>query len=794
MPTVPTAPAVPAFPTYAEWLSGHDDDVLVDLLWRLRAFHGFHGSTGGSRDILGAVTDIAALRRLTAVDLAVLHALVTSGAAAAPVGTDDVTARLTELCDIAGTQAPQRPDAATVAGTIGTLATWGLVYGPGLSLTGGGGPGNDPGSMMVPGHMPPLFAGTTDLPWLLVDGYRCPVPTEELPGVLEDLPSRQHRLLETLGVSGGIGHSATLNDPERPLAKMVAAGLLDQLDDQTARLSPRVAAAIAGLVVPSPGGDFTRPANPADVHPDDRTDASAVSRAVETVRLVTDVLTEVGRTPLRPLAAGGVGVREVSRLAKVLADKDSPEAVTDALVMCRHADLVARGLPLPTPQGNTGTGDHWAVTDRGVRFLSAPLARRWAMLLDGWRDSAHAAWLADSPDAHLLQESLDLPEVAALRGVTADVLVNNTGDRSPADLLWRLRPSVAAVTTTESLDGVLSESVSLGLSADGAPSSVAVTLTADGSESDLAEALDGILPDPVRMLIIQGDMTILAPGLLDTDTERQLQVFADVESTGMASVWRVTRESMQRAAEGGGDAGEIESFLRSMAPEIPQSLHYLIQDTFRNHEREEPVVGSTAASVLTVPDAATMDTIMATPAAAETGLRRIAPTVAISSTQLSQVVEALEDDGVQISVEGDSAHVSGPGAQGLLSVVPDPNRPAPSRDEVSDQLAGAVESFRRARQADLDGTGGGAGHGNGADGTSGETVREPREIMAALRRAYDHGTQVEVSYVDAAGSAVRDWISVVTMSPVAIVAVTEAGGRSLQIQPHRVAWVTTPGA
>lgn len=781
-----------SFPTYADWLSGHPDDVLVDLLWRLRAFH------PGS---LGSVSDVAALRRLDATGLAVLHALVAAGADHRPVELEEVTATLAQMWDDAGTDPDHRADTPTVQATLHTLATWGLVFGPALTVSPQA-PDTPPGPVKVPVHLPPLFSATTDLPWVLVDGYRCPIPTDQLPAVLDALPTRQRRLLDTLELSGGIGHSATLDDPDRPLARMISAGLLDRVDSQTARLSPRVSACIAGRVVPRPGGDFSPREDPAhpDTHPDARTDATAVARVVETARLVADVLEQVGNTPVRPLNAGGVGVREIARLAKALALDAA--VVSDTLVLCRHADLIAVGLPVPAPRDVVGDGDFWCLSERGATYLSAPLSRRWAMLLDGWRHSPHAPWLAggtggtggtgDTRDtgatagAHLLQDSLDVPGAAALRGVVA------AGGRvMTAEELWRARPSVAAVTPVAAVDSVHDEGVILGLSADGEASSAALALAAvaaDGDDSDnssaedrLTAALADVLPPPVGMLIIQGDMTILAPGLLDADTEARLRAFADVESTGMASVWRVTRESMQRAVEYGETAEGIEDFLAGMAPDVPQSLWYLVQDTFRTHRPDAPVIGSTAASVLTAPDEKSMAAIMDTEAAENTGLRLLSPTVAASSVQLSLIVEALEDEGVTVNVDGGGTGRAT--AAPVFSTVPDPQRAVTSFPQVADQLAGAVEGFRRTRQNEDED----AGH-------SGDTTRvnDPRAIMAALRHAYDAGTPVEISYVDATGSAVHEWISVVTMSPVSIIGVTEAGGQSLHIQPHRVAWVATP--
>lgn len=768
-----------SFPTYADWLSGHADDTLADLLWRLRAFHPGSGRDGG----LSTVSDVAALRRLTATELAVLHALVSAGAGSSSAEQAQVTDALEELFDAAGTLPDLRPDPADVTTCLHALASWGLAFGPDLTLdSAGNNDAGSPGAMMVPPHLPALFTSSTDLPWVLVDGYRCPVPTGELPGVLGELPARQRRLLETLEVSGGIGHSATLDDPERPLARMITAGLLDRVDQQTARLSPRVAATIAGRVVPRPGGDFRMPeavAQESDAPgPTDTTDATAVARVVETVRLVADVLTEIGRLPLRPLNAGGVGVREITRLSKAL-EMDSA-VVRDTLVLCRHADLISLGLPLPAPEGIVGHGDFWSLTERGARFLSGPLSRRWAMLLDRWRTSSHAPWLVgDGKDAttHLLQESASASAAASLRE-----LVATAGHAVTAGSLWNLRPAVAAVTTTAALDAVTDEAVILGLTADGRASAAATALATRNDEDELTAALAGVLPAPVGMLIIQADMTILAPGLLDTDTETMLRRFADIESTGMASVWRVTRESMQRAVELGDTAEDIEDFLAGMAPDVPQSMWYLIRDTYRTHRPAPPVVGGTAASVLTAPDEKSMAAIMATDAAAENGLRLLSPTVAASSVQLSVVADALEDEGVTINIDGDTG--AGRASSGpVLATVQDPEQPAASREQVSEQLAGAVEGFRRSRREEQDDA-----------GRTGETVqvREPHAIMVALRTAYDSGTPVEISYVDTAGSAVRDWISVVTMSPVSIIGVTSAGSRSLQIQPHRISWVSSP--
>ncbi|MDN6676424.1 helicase-associated domain-containing protein [Corynebacterium variabile] len=770
------------FPSYGDWLTAHDDATLVDLLWRMRAIHG-----------RTFTADVAALRQLDARSLAVLHGLARAGAAHHPVDASSLSDALTSLFDEAGTPATGRPTTAEIPEVLRSLAHRGLAYGPGLHIdnapTGDDGP--DPFPVAIPGDLQGFFTGTTDLPWALVDGYRCPVPTVDLPDVLAELPDRQRRLLGTLATAGGIGHSASLDDPERPLARMIAAGLLDRVDAETARLSPRVGAVIAGRVTPDPGGDFTTP-EPVPVT--DRADGAGVARAVETLRQVTELLTVLGTAPLRPLGGGGVGVREITRVAK--ATDTTTDEVTGTLLLCRHADLIGPGLPVPAPEVDTAgpDGEVWGVTDRGVEFLAAGMARRWALLLSGWSTSPHSPWEMAETGTHLLQDSLDHPTTAALRELTAElVTVLGPTQDAPADAhdaavqLWRLRPSLAAKTPTQAVAGVLAEAEALGLRADGQSTSAAVALASDAPADALTTALTGVLPAPVSMLIIQADMTVLAPGLLAPDDEAMLRAIADVESTGMASVWRISPESLKRAAAAGETADRVRGFLAGMAPEIPQGLDYLINDAFRS---SGAMTAGTASTILTAPDEATLTSALTMLASLSDGevrdaaLRRIAPTVAVSRTQLSRVVSLLEDAGVRVGVDGDAAATThGP----VLSLVPDPRRPSVSREEVEDQLAGTVEGLRRTRQAVSD-----AEDPEGTDLPDVETVRDPHQIMATLRSAYDRGTRVEISYVNADGSAVQEWISVVTMSPVSIVGVTESDGVSLRIQPHRIAWVAAP--
>ncbi|WP_342003838.1 helicase-associated domain-containing protein [Corynebacterium bovis] len=756
MTTNASSPDGGGVPSFVDWLTDHDDAALVDLLHRLRVLH------PGGRDIIGAVADPHALRHLRAVDLALLHAAVEAGGHEAPVTGADVTAALTTLLDDTG--CTRRPDPADLRDAAGVLARWALLYGPGFRIDGptaAAAEGDwDDAVLAVPAHVARLLDPTTDHLWRRVDVHRCPVPTAELPALVADLPTRQRRLLDTLHASGGIGRSSSLGDPDSPLSGLLRAGVLDRVDDDTARLSGRVSAVVGGTLVSEPGGDL-RPPHPAD--PDPRRDAASVAAAVETLRRLVDLLTDLGRSPLSPLAAGGVGPRELTKVARRL--DVTVDEVAEDVALCRHAGFIACDHPTPAPVDDHG-GPYWAVTARGAEFLDAPLDLRWAMLLRGWTTSPHAPWLADLRGARLLQPELDDAAVAGLRRLVPDLLATAPAD-TPAATVWRLRPAQAAVTRPGDLDAVLAEADRLGL-----PGAAAAAVAATDDVGDLAAALREILPPPVTSLIIQADHTILAPGPLTPEAETWLRRIADRESSGMASVWRVTPESLARAVRAGDTAADIEGFLSSYTREIPQALRYMITDTAR--AAATATVG-TASSYIVGPDAATVDGVVATAATVSPALplRRLAPTVLVSPLQVSAVVEALESAGVRLTLEDGGARVTtGPAP----SRVPDPPSPVPDGRA---EAAAAVEAFRRARVAAP------------VDGDL-RSVREPREVMAALREAYVAGHRVRLAYVDATGSATRDWVSVVTMTPSSIVAVSETGGGSLSVQPHRIASVQVP--
>ncbi|WCZ35988.1 helicase-associated domain-containing protein [Corynebacterium heidelbergense] len=772
----PTPDSVPPedFPTYGQWLAAHEDEDLICLILR----SGDHGAAasyphavepemrenlaGGSRS----------LRGLASIHLLLLHAAVELHGHRRPTTITQLLEVAGELLDIAGTPTSRRPSPADLLAAGAELTRRGLMYGRNLSLRSTEIP---PGEYIrVPNHLADVFHPSTVELWALADAHRCPIPTGQLEHTVEGLPPRQRRMLNTLAASGGIGHSASLHpqaDPDKPLPRLVRAGILDQLDDTTARLSGRVAQHLAGTVISDPGGDFRPPAdlrrNPAGpgpgqeggvVHgrasaPQTRATRAAAATAVQTILDIADAIRDVAAHPMVPLTAGGVGARDLARAARRL--KVTPATVESRLTFALHGGFIAAGVPQSpgAPEVPPASKDDvvWTLTDRGARFLAAELPEQWALLLLGWQSSAHAPWAAANSGAKPLEPSLMDPVGAAgVRAALPHLAASLASDETPLDsaALWRGAPWLAHRTSRRTWRAVCEEAVQLGLcsnepgSDEYFPTAAVRALgnhtpcrapTASEAPPDqlaaITAALDDIMPAPVDTLIVQGDLTIMAPGRLDSATSAQLRRIADLESGGMASVWRISAQSLGSAYRAGETREGVESFFDRMVPgglaALPQALRYLIGD------------------------AATSAPLVASPSAAENW--------PVIRTQSHPHDTARAKEAAAAAVENFRA---------AIAAQPEQDNPHPDEDG-RNVSAGVSKS----------------------PGQAG-TAQEPQDIMTALRLAYREGIPVAVAYADSRGTRLEAEMDLVMMNASAIVGVDRSSGASVNIHPHRVARVT----
>ncbi len=118
----------------------------------------------------------------------------------------------------------------------------------------------------------------------------------------------------------------------------------------------------------------------------------------------------------------------------------------------------------------------------------------------------------------------------------------------------------------------------LALAVDGFATELIQTLINEGPEA-CAEQIASHLPLPVNQLIVQADLTMIAPGPIDYPTDRQIRLFAEPESVSLASNFRLTTTSVVHGMECGLTADDIKATLdRLSTTEIPQPVEYLLKD------------------------------------------------------------------------------------------------------------------------------------------------------------------------------------------------------------------------
>ncbi|MFG2885924.1 helicase-associated domain-containing protein [Streptomyces sp. NPDC048297] len=264
-----------------------------------------------------------------------------------------------------------------------------------------------------------------------------------------------------------------------------------------------------------------------------------------------------------------------------------------------------------------------------------------------------------------------------------------------------------------------------------------------------ARLLAPLLPEPLDHVLLQADLTAVAPGPLRRPLAAMLGVLADVESKGGATVYRFTPASVRRALDVGRTAADLHSFLaaHSRTP-VPQPLTYLIDDVARKHGHLR--IGAASAYVR-CDDDALLNEILADKRAATLRLRRLAPTVLAAQADPGTLLEGLRAMGyapAAESAEGDvlitrpDAHRTPP----RTAPEPVPDGPPPPDSTL---LTAAIRAIRA---GDLAAT----TPRKSADTplTGGELPRTgPAETLATMQAAVLTGESLWIGYVNAEGSA-----------------------------------------
>ncbi len=414
---------------------------------------------------------------------------------------------------------------------------------------------------------------------------------------------------------------------------------------------------------------------------------------------------------------------------------------------------MASAAGLLATAADPGGNPVWIPTDAFDQWTARPVAERWTALVRAWlvsprmpglvgsRDPQGKVWNALSPElAGSFQVESRRMALDALAGLPpGEVLAAGTGVPSLVGRIVWLRPRRPR-TRADQVAWAVDEASVLGVVGLGGPASYARALLAD-DEAAATAALAALLPEPVDHVLLQADLTAVAPGPLESQLARRLQLVADVESRGGATVYRFTSASVRRALDTGWSAAEVHEFIGSVSrTPVPQPLSYLVDDTARTFGSIR--VGH-AEAFLRADDETALTELLHHPKVGPLGLRRIAPTVLVSSTPLDVLLPRLRDLGAAPVVEA---------ADGTVHVArPDLLRARTPREH---RGGGAVRAAREGAQAAHAVTAIRAG--DRAEQSRPERPAEaltPTGSMAALREAVEAGDTVLIGYVDNQGTS-----------------------------------------
>ncbi|MCX5212345.1 helicase-associated domain-containing protein [Kitasatospora sp. NBC_00240] len=170
----------------------------------------------------------------------------------------------------------------------------------------------------------------------------------------------------------------------------------------------------------------------------------------------------------------------------------------------------------------------------------------------------------------------------------------------------------------------------------------------------LRTALADLVPPPRTTARFQADLTAVVAGSAAPELTELLSAVADRESEGHAVVWRIGPASVRRALDAGSDATELAARLAEVSEgglPLPQALEYLLRDTARTHGRMRVV---RSACCVRSDDEALVLELSKVRSLARIGLRRIAPTVLISTAPPEETLAALRTAGYAPVLEAET--------------------------------------------------------------------------------------------------------------------------------------------
>lgn len=525
--------------------------------------------------------------------------------------------------------------------------------------------------------------------------------------------------------------------------------------------------------------------------------AEATQAGEQILREIDLVVRTWAQDPAPVLRTGGLGVREVKRIADLI--EADPGRAALVVELAGMLGLIGQHV--------NAAGSVWAPTPAALDEEPLPVAERWAGLVAAWLDSARTPWLVGTRDAKDALRSALAPDLQRgwaprLRRRVLTALAAWPAGSAPSveavheHLAWHTPRSAPPM---ETVAAVLSEAAALGLTGAGALSRAArVLIDADRSgdlgppgdngreeaarrhqddvrTEDVAEAFAADLPPAVSELFIQGDLTGVVPGRPAPDLASLLEKTAVIESRGSAMTVRFTAESIRQALDHGWSGEQILAGLGEHSRTgVPQPLEYLVTDTARHHGHLR--VGR-ARSFLRSEQEGALSALLGDPELDGLGLQLLAPTVAIAQVGPQELLDALREAGHSALAETIDGQVV---AVQPRQVRANRDMPAPpvsaTAAEDPETLNRAVAQMRAGEEQVV------AGNGHSED---------PVYALELLRQAAQRGNDVELVIAGSAGASQKHRVRPLSVAGGRVRVLDVGRQTELTVAAHRIVSVGT---